>query len=1192
MVYIQALIQEKKEQFQGLNVDLKEFREILNKIGETNPKYALDEEVIVQLYNILYQKQEGNVTIEGIEALILQCLLEEQSYCQKNEQQSQDIDQLEIKSMKHIKLEENSIVQTYQQLNFDSINQILFIYNKAVKIAKVQDQDKCELQLILKQIEILKNQGKLLLDGDLAKQIFEMLSCKIEENNLDYVFNNELQQYISKYENYVLLNKYGQNNIENYEQAYVFHESEEECTSCDSQNDSESEISKKDTLNSSMVGHQNVNIKQNQQNKQNLQISNQQFNSVISSLSNIQDINSYKYLDKQSRNYFAENNFVQSMRDLYPLLNEFESKDKHYKGLVEKVQQFYSSLQQEIQNLQQQIYEKDSQIQNFNEIRQMKAQRISEMQKKEEEHIYQISFLEEKISKLQENIEQLNKQIKAYQSREKEYNQIQQEHDRLFKEVKNKDLEIKGLKSQASDLKKNFHESKQSQLQQEQEILNLKNKIEKSPAESQNSSLYSTERQNFEQLNGIISYLEDENSQLKQENEQLKSKIQDYVKNIEDNEESNNNLQSEVFTLKKQINEINDSFSNSLNDINLSTKQELSILQQVHRKSKSLFNRMSWQNEVQQLFNPQINDNDLVQTNLENDLGQILQNEQTDLIENLQNEIKQNDNNEKKATLKKQKTNKISFQNQDNLLGDLFNYTKQNNKGEHTGRTSKKINCFSFAALEIIQSYQKLQTKKDVLESEQNEKSPEISFSQIPSVQSTKNQFNQEDYMNSSEKIHQGSFQKQNGEDKNLMIKISKTKIEVTQDKLTPSFQQVLKGDMNFYWNQLNKQLFSNNQNKYNLNAIEDENNIHETRKQFTVQQFSGLQDFSQSKENNALAHRFSLPQVNQLIITDNLNLREDPRVIQIRDTYESNLKKKTSENTQKEKVNQVKNDTYLSVESFYSDSIYRINAQNEKERRILFITSHYVYIINPTENFKIVRKFQVRLINRITFSNINSNLCVIHVLNQSDYVIESCRRFDLNIFLKNLFKALNLPTYMISFAENLLIRSKKKEKIFKSPEQSSQQDKHEDSLDTDQNKVQCLASDNLQAKVVNQNFQGQQQLNANNETQNQNKNLQHFFNIQMKINQNIIQNFLFNPWKPYFLEINNTQAIIYKDQKADQKIMEVSLKGARAHEEIQNKDKMIVFQIKNLTNPLQIKISDSNEYKQLLTLVQIIQEN
>ncbi|KAL4456428.1 hypothetical protein ABPG73_016368 [Tetrahymena malaccensis] len=1075
--------------------------------------------------------------------------------------------------MNHIQLEENSIVSTYQHLNFDSINQILFIYNKAAKIAKKKEQDKCELQIILKQIDLLNNQGKLLLDSQLAKQIFQMLSCKIEETNQDYVFNNDLQQYISKYENYVLLNKYGQNNIENYEQAYVFHESEEECTSCDSQNNSESEINKR--------GHQN-NIKQN---KSNLQISNQQFNSVISSLSNIQDVNSYKQLDKQSRNYFADNNFVQSMRDLYPLLNEFESKDKSYKGLVEKIQHFYSSLQQEIQNLQQQVYEKDSQIQNFNEIKQMKAQKISEMQKKEEEYIDQISFLEEKISKLQDNIDQLNKQIKLYQSREKDYNQIQQEHDRLVKEVKNKDLEIKELKHQALDLKKNFHESKQTQQSQEQEILNLKNKIEKSPTESQNSSLYSIERHNFEQLNGVITYLEDENSQLKQENEQLKSKIQDYVKIIDDHEESNNNLQSEVFTLKKQINEINDSFSNSLNDMNLSTKQELSMQQQVHRKTKSLFNKMSWQDDTQQIQNNQIHDDDLIQTNLESDLEQILQNEQID--SNTQNDIKQNDSSSQKINKKKQRTNKISFQQQENVLGDLVNDVKQNNKGENNRQGSKRINCFSFAALEIIQSYQKLQTKRDVLEQGQNDRSPEISLSQVPSIQSTKQQLNQEDYMTCSLRVDQGQLQKQNEENKDHEIKSTNARVQNFQDQATPSFQQVLKGDTNFYWNQLNKHFFSNNQNKYNQNLTEDENSIHEIRKQITVQQFNGLQDFSQGKEINAQAVSFSFPQVNQLIITDNLNLREDPRVIQIRDTYESNLKRNVIENTLKEKETQYQNDLNTSVEYFYSDSIYRINAQNEKERRILCITSLYVYIINPTENFKLVRKFQVRLINRITFSNISSNLCVIHVLNQSDYVIESCRRFDLNIFLKNLFKALNLPTYMISFTENLFIRSKKKDKIFKSPEQSSLNDKTENSFFKDQNKIQYVASQIQQAKTVNQNIQEQQI--ANNQSDGQIT--QHFFNIQLKINQNIIQNFLFNPWKPYFLEINNTQAIIYKDEKADVKIMEVSLKGARTHEEMQNKDRVLIFQIKNLTNPLQIKVCDCDEYQQLLTLVQKLTE-
>lgn len=103
------------------------------------------------------------------------------------------------------------------------------------------------------------------------------------------------------------------------------------------------------------------------------------------------------------------------------------------------------------------------------------------------------------------------------------------------------------------------------------------------------------------------------------------------------------------------------------------------------------------------------------------------------------------------------------------------------------------------------------------------------------------------------------------------------------------------------------------------------------------------------------------------------MSLQNDSRIIDLRQRNE----------TQKNQffLKNFDNNKQLNSNLFYSDSIYRINAQNEKERRILCITPYYMYIINPMENFKLIRKIKVGMINRLTFSNSNSNLCVIHVI-------------------------------------------------------------------------------------------------------------------------------------------------------------------------------------------------------------------
>ncbi|KAL4512495.1 hypothetical protein ABPG72_020332 [Tetrahymena utriculariae] len=140
----------------------------------------------------------------------------------------------------------------------------------------------------------------------------------------------------------------------------------------------------------------------------------------------------------------------------------------------------------------------------------------------------------------------------------------------------------------------------------------------------------------------------------------------------------------------------------------------------------------------------------------------------------------------------------------------------------------------------------------------------------------------------------------------------------------------------------------------------------------------------------------------NELYARDFLGLRDNKKIQQILDKY-----------SDVDNPNEMK---------CFSDSIYRINNSNERERRILFATPYNIFILH-TRNFKVIRRIQIDRITKITFLNKSAYLCVISIKQEYDYLIETYRRADFNMFLMLTIKERQLVPYKIQFADEINIQ-------------------------------------------------------------------------------------------------------------------------------------------------------------------------
>mmetsp|Transcript_5918 Transcript_5918/g.5181 ORF Transcript_5918/g.5181 Transcript_5918/m.5181 type:complete len:134 (+) Transcript_5918:955-1356(+) len=93
-----------------------------------------------------------------------------------------------------------------------------------------------------------------------------------------------------------------------------------------------------------------------------------------------------------------------------------------------------------------------------------------------------------------------------------------------------------------------------------------------------------------------------------------------------------------------------------------------------------------------------------------------------------------------------------------------------------------------------------------------------------------------------------------------------------------------------------------------------------------------------------------------------------------------------------------------VSSECVFSDYIYRINSRQNREYRIAFITTDYFYCLHPKKSYRIERKIDIEKIYKVTISKSSAGLLALHVNSEYDYLIDSYKRLDMILFLRECF--------------------------------------------------------------------------------------------------------------------------------------------------------------------------------------------
>eukprot|EP01017_Pseudomicrothorax_dubius_P045003 TRINITY_DN7703_c0_g1_i4.p1 TRINITY_DN7703_c0_g1~~TRINITY_DN7703_c0_g1_i4.p1 ORF type:complete len:739 (-),score=174.76 TRINITY_DN7703_c0_g1_i4:103-2319(-) len=87
------------------------------------------------------------------------------------------------------------------------------------------------------------------------------------------------------------------------------------------------------------------------------------------------------------------------------------------------------------------------------------------------------------------------------------------------------------------------------------------------------------------------------------------------------------------------------------------------------------------------------------------------------------------------------------------------------------------------------------------------------------------------------------------------------------------------------------------------------------------------------------------------------------------------------------------------STGDIFSDYVVRINSKEERKKRILLITTNFMYNLS-TDRMKVIRRIDLRKIYKITLCQRKCSLFVVHVDGEYDYLLESHRRAEIILFL------------------------------------------------------------------------------------------------------------------------------------------------------------------------------------------------
>ena len=694
--------------------------------------------------------------------------------------------------------------------------------------------------------------------------------------------------------------------------------------------------------------------------------------------------------------------FNQKIKDFDNFINEIqinshkkEDKLVYLKHSIFELKNEYQNLQNDYMNIQQN---------NLNE-----KNDLIEMNEQINKLIQENKIINEQYENRKYEIKKLKKELN---DKDNEFNLFKIQYKEILNENKNKINEIENLKIDNKNLKSNY-----DQLINEIYVkINQENERNKTNLEIKRNT-------NFESDLNI--HISEENKKLYPSNY---DKLLIYTSELD---KTNQELNDKINSLTEIISKKEEKLLNIKNELNKEKESNI-ILKSQNIKLQDKIEDLNKDIEINQLFRPSKMLNQFRLSRLSNLNNNNLRNSNLLFInpnkikEKVNNPFENNNNNENKTKQIKLSETKIDsiiynnnkFNNKDIEINKNENENKQEIQldkklleknpaviiipakkkmiSEKISTEKKKYNYFEIDRIEVNikkdeitkENYISIKYFKDILNNENetlktnllNEKINENNYfdgnikQNNNLIDALNNNINIENLFNKNEDNSNKNISNFIEEQNNISINenIIDMNNKLKLDKKSESFISSKTSDNILYQNIDN---ISPNESYSFSRPI---NNILDIEKKDSNLSNSHSHIRNKTIENiDEILEEKNIPKISSY---DFLSLRQSKEIILLLDKY---------------------NDNSTSYETF-SDNIFLINGNYEKNKFILYITSNYIYILDKI-SLQPKKIFLRKNLLKLTISIKNCNMIVFHFNGKEDIVIEILRRLELLYYLRDL---------------------------------------------------------------------------------------------------------------------------------------------------------------------------------------------
>ena len=674
-----------------------------------------------------------------------------------------------------------------------------------------------------------------------------------------------------------------------------------------------------------------------------------------------------------------------------------ENKLIYLKNSIFELKNEYQNLQTDYLNIQQNLNEKNDLIEMDEQINKL---------------IKENEIINEQYENRKYEIKNLKKELNE---KDNEFNLFKIKYKEMLNENKNYINEINNLKIDNKNLKSNYdqlineiyikinQENEKNNINLETKNNNLKN------IEIDSNILVSEEQRKIYPSNydKLLIYT----AELDKTNQELNDKINSLSEKISKKEEKLLNLKNELNKEKEE---------------NIILKsQNINLLDKIEDLNKDI--------EINQLFRPSKMLNQFRLSRLSNLNNNNIRNSNLLFInpkkinEKINNPFENDNNNENNN--KQIKTREIEIDSilyNDNKLKKEMNFDKniiETNKNENENKKENKFDkklLEKNAAVLITSAKKKMISERISTEKinynnfqidrfEVNIKKDEITKKNYITIEYFKNILNNENEKLKKNRINEQNYFNENTKNDNLI--------------------NTLNNNLNI------ENSFNKNQDNNNSNFIEDKNsisineNIIDNNNNFKLDKKS--ESFiSSTTSDNILYKNIDNTSPNESYsfsrhLTNIGDIKENDSNLSDKNIKLSNLRNKTIENIndllEEKNIPKITSYDFLSLRQseeiislldkyndnstsyeIFSDNIFLINANYDKNKFILYITSNYIYILDKV-SLKTKKIFIRQNLIKLTISIKNCNMIAFHFNGKEDIVIEILRRLELLYYLRDL---------------------------------------------------------------------------------------------------------------------------------------------------------------------------------------------